>query len=329
MKNTTFSILRLLETPSIGPVTVKSVLDLANQYQMELAEVLEEPAILQKVLTKAQINALLPNQNSVLQVWERLQQQNVSLLPISEESYPERLRVLLGKKAPPLLTVLGNPRLLHKPSVGFCGSRKATDKGLATALDCAEQLGSKGVNIVSGYAAGVDMMTHRAALECGGTTTLVLAEGIFNFKVKRELKRLLDWEKVAVVSEFLPGLAWSVRNAMQRNCTICALSGAMVLIEAGSTGGSIEAGRASLKMGIPLFAAVYEGMPETATGNQELLGQGAHNLMKNRKTNRAIVDEILTALRTDSEDPRYAKKVKFEEKEGYQLTIFDEVKKDT
>ena len=69
-------------------------------------------------------------------------------------------------------------------------------------------------------------------------------------------------------------------------------------------------------------------MPETATGNQELLGQGAHNLMKNRKTNRAIVDEILTALRTDSEDPRYGKKVKFEEKEGYQLTIFDEFKKD-
>jgi hypothetical protein len=50
-------------------------------------------------------------------------------------------------------------------------------------------------------------------------------------------------------------------SAMQRNKTICGLSRAMVLIEARSTGGSIQAGRDCLKMGLPLFAAVYEGSP--------------------------------------------------------------------
>ena len=323
MKNTGFHILQLLETPGIGAVRVRAVLDLANYCQMELGELLTHSDILQKVLTGAQVDALLSNQESILEVWERLLKMNVSLLAISEEGYPDHLRVLLGKKAPPLLAVLGNQSVLNKPSVSFCGSRKASDKGLATAHDCADQLASKGVNIISGYAAGVDMTTHRSALESGGTTTLVLAEGILNFKVKRELNKLWDWQRVAVVSEFLPGIKWSVRNAMQRNHTICALSRAMLLIEARSTGGSIEAGRACLKMGLPLFAAVYEGIPETATGNKELLvGQGAHNLLKSRKTNRANVESVLAVLRTDSAKQSSSEKVKDQKKEVSQLTIF-------
>lgn len=105
--------------------------------------------------------------------------------------------------------------------------------------------------------------------------------------MKKEIEPVWDWERALVVSEFLPGVPWSAHNAMQRNRTICALSRAMVLIEAGSKGGSIEAGRTCLKLGIPLFASVYGGMPPEATGNRDLLAQGARPLMKIRSTNRA------------------------------------------
>ncbi|MFH1672523.1 MAG: DNA-processing protein DprA [Pseudomonadota bacterium] len=185
---------------------------------------------------------------------------------------------------------------MNKTSAGFCGSRKASQKGIATARDCADQLSRKGINIVSGYAAGVDMATHKAALECGGTTTLVLCEGILHFRKKRDLKDMWDWERIAVVSEFLPGVPWNARNAMHRNSTICALTSAMILIEAASKGGSIAAGRTCLKMGIPLFAPVYEGMPETAVGNRELLGQGAQELYKNGHTNRANMKSVFAAI---------------------------------
>lgn len=291
-----FHVLHLLETPRIGIAKVYAILDMANNYAMSLSDFLYKPSSLKEVLNDSQIDAFLALEDKTRQIWDDLEGKGVQLVSVTDDNYPERLRTLLGKKAPPLLMVMGNRHLLGKPSVGFCGSRKASEKGIATAKDCADQLASEGVNIISGYAAGVDLTTHQAALECGGTTTLVLCEGILNFRIKRDLNNLWDWERITVISEFLPGLPWSAHNAMQRNHTICALSSAMILIEAGSTGGSIEAGRACLRMGIPLFAPFYEGMPESAVGNRELLKQGAHPLLKIRRTNRANIKDVFSAI---------------------------------
>ncbi len=50
-------------------------------------------------------------------------------------------------------------------------------------------------------------------------------------------------------------------------------------------------------MGNPLFAPVYEGMPESTAGNRLLLQTGARPLGKNRHTQRAAVDRILETVR--------------------------------
>lgn len=286
--NTAFYILWLLETSGLGVVKTNSIIESVGHNF--------EPNRLQSILNKKQFENFLSNEQKVFSNWEQIKQNGVNCITILDEDYPERLKKQLRKNAPPLLMVLGNKNLLNTTTAGFCGSRKASEKGIATARDCADQLARKGINIVSGYAAGVDMVTHKAALECGGTTTLVLCEGILHFRKKRELKDIWDWERIAVVSEFLPGVPWSARNAMQRNNTICALTSTMILIESASKGGSIAAGRTCIKMGIPLFAPVYEGMPETAVGNRELLGQGAQELYKNSHTNRANMKNVFAAI---------------------------------
>jgi len=286
--NTAFYILWLLETSGLGIVKTNSIIETVGH---DL-----EPNRLQSILNKNQFENFLSNEEKVFSDWEQIEENGVNCITILDEDYPERLKTRLQKKAPPLLMVLGNKNLLNKTTAGFCGSRKASEKGIVTARDCADQLARKGINIVSGYATGVDMATHVAALECGGTTTLVLCEGILHFREKRDLKEIWDWERIAVVSEFLPGVPWSVKNAMQRNNTICALTSTMILIESASKGGSIAAGRTCLKMSIPLFAPVYEGMPETATGNRELLGQGARKLYKNAHTNRANLKNVFAAI---------------------------------
>ncbi|MCF6291541.1 MAG: DNA-protecting protein DprA [Desulfobacterales bacterium] len=317
-KHPAYTILRLLETPGIGVVKTNTIL-------AEMGADLDSDR-LQPFLSAKQYEEFVGSEEKVRQDWERLAQMEVTFISILEDRYPPLLRDRLLKKAPPLLMVLGNPDLLKKVSVGFCGSRKASEKGLTTATDCADQLARENINIVSGYAAGVDMATHRAALECGGTTTLVLCEGILHFKIKRDLKDLWDWDRIAVVSEFLPGVPWRVGNAMQRNKTICALTSSMILIESSSKGGSIEAGRACLKMGIPLFAPVYQGMPETAVGNRELLRQGALELYKNNATNRANMREVFNMIANKGKTPQPAiyksKPYRIEGSEGQQ-GLFD------
>ncbi len=292
-------ILRLLETPGVGPSKTRKILKLARRKNLGADALLEDAGLLHDLLTDSQIKDLEQNETKTQETVERLEERQVHLLPISSSSYPVQLKTRLGEKAPPLLFVSGNLSLIHRVGVGFCGSRHASEKGLSVAADCSEQLARAQLNVVSGFAAGVDAEAHRAALASGGTTTVVLAEGILRFRLKAELKGSWDPERAVVVSEFPPGLAWSIGNAMQRNRTIGGLSHAMILIEARSQGGSFEAGKTCLALGIPLFAAVYEGMPESATGNEELIQSGAKPLLRSRSTGRANVSPVIAAAQEE------------------------------
>lgn len=288
-----FDLMMLLDAPGVGPSRVRKLL---KRWRETPELPVTEGCIMDGVLTPAQIAALPECRDRVKRHWDDLQKHNVRAISIIDAQYPAGLRAALGETAPVLLLCLGNLELLNSLSVGFCGSREASEKGIATARDSATLLSNERINIVSGFAAGVDMNAHRAALVAGGTTTVVLAEGILRFRVKKDIRDVWDESRTLIVSEFGPNLPWSVSNAMQRNKTICGLSRAMVLIEARSTGGSIQAGRDAIKMGLPLFAAVYEGSPESATGNEELLKNGAKRLMKSKSRDLPNINPILESL---------------------------------
>jgi DNA processing protein len=288
-----FDLMTLLDAPGVGPGRVRKLL---KRWRIGPDGSLLDNHLIRETLTASQVAALPASRERVKRHWEELEKNNIQALSVVDPGYPEGLRRTLGDEAPVLLLCKGDIHLLGKASVGFCGSREASEKGLATAWGSAELLAREGINIVAGFASGVDMNAHRAALASGGTTTVVLAEGILRFRVKKEIRNEWDPHKTLVVSEFGPNLPWSVGHAMQRNHTICGLSNALVLIEARSTGGSIQAGRDCLRLGLPLFAAVYEGAPESATGNAELLAHGARRLMKSRSTDRPNISPILDAI---------------------------------
>ena len=192
-----------------------------------------------------------------------------------DAKYPASVRSALGRKAP-VLYAIGNTKLFDAPGIGFCGSRKASEKGLETAADCANQAATLGYAVVSGNAAGVDFVAHHAALQAGGTTILVLPEGIENFRIRKDLRPVWDWSKVLVVSQFDPSAPWQAYRAMQRNEVIIALSRVMIVIEAGAKGGTLNAGLTPLSAGKPLFVAVYEDMDTNAVGNARLIDRGGH-----------------------------------------------------
>lgn len=287
------AIRKLLRTPGLGPAKVNALLDWGRKAGRTAAEMCRQPDLLRARLTPEQIQSIELDESDVA---EQLSANNIELVSVVDEAYPKLLRVALKGRTPPLLYCRGNIDLMNVPAVGFCGSRKASEKGIETARDCAEQLAEAKFAVVSGYAAGVDITTHVAALKTGGTTIIVLPEGILRFRVKHEIKDVWDWNRVLVISHFDARLPWSVQNAMARNSVICGLSQAMILIEAGLTGGSIAAGRTCLEIERPLFAPVYEGMPESAAGNQLLLTQGALPLLKSKTSGRAAIAKVLRTV---------------------------------
>lgn len=187
--------------------------------------------------------------------------------------YPTRLAGL--KSPPPFLFFKGNADLLSAPSIGMCGSRSATERGLRAAMASGEEVARKGLTIVSGYAKGVDTETHLAALLSGGSTVIVLAEGILHFRKKRAFASTgLPEDRVLVVSQFPPGQRWTAGAAMARNGVITGLSRALVVIEAGETGGTLNAGLQAIAMQRPVLALEFAD-GATPPGNEILFTRGA------------------------------------------------------
>lgn len=295
-----YYIYKLLKLKGVGRVLVNKMLArLSSISEHRTFTSLQDSVIdeLRSYLDDKQITELNTFDSQLQKQLDKLKGQDVSLISILDSNYPNILSLLLGNSSPPLLSCIGNLKLLEIPSVGFCGSRKASERGLDVARDCVEQLVHREVAIVSGYAAGIDQHVHFAALELGGFTIIVLPEGILNFKIRRILRDNWNWDRVLVISEFLPDDIWMSSRAMQRNNTIIALSNVMVLIEAAKKGGSVDAGKKTLKLKRTLYVPSYENMLESNGGNKELLELGATPLLKDKKTGRANLTHLIENMK--------------------------------
>jgi DNA processing protein len=203
---------------------------------------------------------------------QALRASGVDAMLLGLEGYPAILASL--QHAPPVLFYQGNESLLGHRSIGICGSRNASDQGLSAAHACGGEIARCDLVVVSGYARGVDTEAHAAALDAGGRTVMVLAEGIARFKIKRWLaSRAHDQLQTTVVSQFPPSQTWSAGAAMNRNDVIIGLSLGLVVIEAGESGGTLAAGLQALDQRRPVLALEFhQDMPP---GNKILLDKGA------------------------------------------------------
>jgi DNA processing protein len=206
--------------------------------------------------------------------------------------YPDLLSH--ARTAPPWLFYLGSLELLTADGVGMCGSRNVSDEGLRAAIACGEEATQQGLTVVSGYARGVDTATHVSALSSGGSTVIVLPEGIEHFRVKRgSIADVWDPERTLVVSQFSPTRPWSPGGAMARNNVIIGLSRALVVIEAGEKGGTLAAGLRALQLNKQVLALEFTKTPR---GNAELIRRGAIPVR-----NRSELHKRLAKMMEDSQ----------------------------
>jgi DNA processing protein len=211
----------------------------------------------------------------------------VDAVLLGQAGYPARLAS--SPEAPATLFIKGPHKLLEQRAIGMCGSRHASSEGLRAAHACADAVARRGYSVVSGYAKGVDLVAHSAALASGGTTVIVLAEGINRFRIRRgEFEALWDSERAVVVSQFPPDQKWFASGAMTRNTVISGLSEALVVVEAGEKGGTVAAGEYALRRGqTVLTLELFDAPP----GNQLLMANGA-KVIRSRQHLEAALDYL-------------------------------------
>lgn len=193
------------------------------------------------------------------------------LLCPDDEAYPHE-RLDPAMPLPPLLYASGNVSLLKSSAVAISGSRDASEVVLELARQLATMCAQGSMNVVSGHAAGVDEVAHTSAIDAGGSTTAVLAEGLIRFKPKSRFMEGYP-DSVLLVSAFEPDAQWTSFRAMERNATIAALADAVVVVAAAMKGGSWEQAQLCLKAGKRLF--VPDLPPGVAPANERLIALGA------------------------------------------------------
>ena len=294
------AILQLMHTPKVGARTLDKVLALTAKDGIAIEDIVDAPIeeLYRYGLKAVTAETLRTGREQADIIRNELDDYEIRLLVKRNPDFPTSLIRNDASNCPPVLFARGRISIASQPGVAFCGSRRASAKGLDITRRCAEHLATAGFNIISGFADGVDLTAHAAALNAGGVTTLILAEGILRFKPKPEIADFLDGSDILILSQFPPRMPWTAGNAMQRNAVILGLAEVVLIIESGTDGGTFAAGEAALADNRPLFVVDYDDPPPSASGNRTLIARGARPLRM-----RSDGEPNLTELRKSLEHP--------------------------
>ena len=193
----------------------------------------------------------------------------------NNDSYPSLLKEI---SAPPSkIFLLGSLPENKEIKIAIVGTRKATGTGKIIAQKLAAELSSLGIIIVSGLAMGIDSSAHQGALDAGGKTIAVLANGldkIYPAQNKNLAKKILEY-KGALVSEYPPGTPPYPNQFLERNRIISGLCQAIIVIEAPDRSGSLATARHALEQGREVFIIPGPIDHPNYSGSHKLIRDGA------------------------------------------------------
>lgn len=222
-------------------------------------------------ITAERIKQLLGRGVSMSFALEKWTKQGIWVISRVSEFYPKAIKKHLGEQRPPVLFGLGNQQLLNQTSLGIVGSRSITENDELFAADKAKQAVEEGYTIISGGAKGVDQAAMRAALEHGGQSIGILADGIYTNETRRIFLNYLRQGALVLISPFFPEAGFSVGSAMARNKFIYTMSEAVIVVKSDKDkGGTWTGAKENLnKKWVPLLVRDF-----AEEGNQALIQMG-------------------------------------------------------
>lgn len=258
--------LRLIRTPSIGPVTWRQLIERFGSAQ-DAIDALPDLA--------ARGGARAPRVADIALVEReiaRTESLGARYLFLDDADYPALLAELDG--APAAMTIRGDLSLTQRTVVAMVGARNASAAACRFARGLAVELGREGVVVVSGLARGLDTAAHHGSIDSG--TIGVIASGIdIAFPPEnRELQEQVA-QRGLLLAEQPPGMEPLARNFPHRNRIIAGLSLGTVVVEAAPRSGSLITARLAGDAGRDVMAVPGSPLDPRAQGCNQLIRDGA------------------------------------------------------
>lgn len=181
---------------------------------------------------------------------------HIQPLIYGQEGYPKRL--LNCPDAPTILFKLGDIDLETKHVVSIVGTRQCTQYGRDIVHRFIHELHQvlPDVIIISGLALGIDVESHKAALENRVPTLGVVAHGLDRIYPHnhRGIAKQMIQQGGGLLTEYVTSAPFERGNFLARNRIIAGLADAIIVAESKEKGGSLVTASIALDYGRDVFA---------------------------------------------------------------------------
>jgi DNA processing protein len=311
------AVLRLQKSKAIGDILAKKLIVTVG----DVAQIFKEKsATLQKIngIGNHAIKHLFDTKNILLAEQELayIKKKNIQYSYFLEDDYPYNLQNCID--SPILLFKDGNINLKNDKIISIVGTRNMSSYGRDFCNKLIEDLAEYNPVIVSGFAYGVDICAHKAAVKNNLQTIAVLAHGFEQIypKVHKKYINQLN-ENGGFLTEF-----WSEEdplreNFLKRNRIVAGISKATIIIESAAKGGSLVTADIANSYDKDVFA-----VPGRTT---DIYSKGCNNLIKNNQANVLTSSkDIVKMLNWDlNEKPKTIQKQLFLELNENEQKIYD------
>jgi len=222
----------------------------------------------------------------------------INSIPPDEANF---LQIISGiANVPKKVYYIGSLPQQRSAVVAIVGTRKPTAYGKEVTFKIAYDLAKKGVIIVSGLALGVDAIAHKAALEAGGTTIAVLANGLDSIYpvTKQQMAGAIIKSGGAIISEYPPGTPARDFQFLARNRIVSGIADAVIVTEAASRSGTLATVAHALDQNKEVFAVPGNITSPMSVGPNRLIQQGAHPILEARDVLQVIAPDLVDAQTT-------------------------------
>lgn len=206
--------------------------------------------------------------------YAELTRRGISCTCMTDMEYPKRLQNIASK--PYMLFYYGELPEEKSGSVAIIGARMCSDYGRKCAKYFAEGLAVKGIQIISGLAAGIDGIAQQAAIDNGGKSFGILGSGV-DICYPSSNRALYDRLKQSggIISEYPPGTKPIAQNFPMRNRIISGLSDIVLVVEAKPKSGTAITVSMALEQGRQVFAVPGRISDSLSQGCNHMIYEGA------------------------------------------------------